>query len=568
MSSKRGKCALLWDESFLWGLMSYKALRRLGLGFELVRAEDVRKGALEDMAALFVPGGWASNKLKTLGDDGAEAVRRFVSGGGAYIGLCGGAGLATRSGLGLLDIDRKPLAERVPSLAGSVRLLLDDSPLWDGVREPEFSMWWPSQFVLDDSSIKTLAGFDEVTPDAFSSDLSVRGMDSVKWQEAEEAYGINLDPARMKGDPVIVEGAYGKGTVIASLVHFDSPGSLSGERVLCNLWDRFALKRVRPRGMDAASPSGKTYELLSGLFDLGVKSFLWFRRGEPGEMIQWRRGVRGLEYFTLMELGRELSALNEGQDDAGLLEGLHGFSRDAEELLALEAEAIKKGEQITFKKASGKEMHTLRGRLFGGGKSHGGLYKEILDRLDALLFERLIDAHEQVEIDKGRVHIYTGPGKGKTTAGVGLALRAKSRGLRVLYAQFMKETRGGETELLRKAAIEVRRFTEVLSPLFNPEVDMEDLCKLAEDSLEELGGMLDGYDLVVADEFITMVARRLITEDAALGFISRRPEHVELVLTGRGATERLRQAADLVSEVGKVKHYADGGLRARKGIEY
>ncbi|KKL90796.1 hypothetical protein LCGC14_1901100, partial [marine sediment metagenome] len=557
MSSKRGKCALLWDESFLWGLMSYKALRRLGLGFELVRAEDVRKGALEDMAALFVPGGWASNKLKTLGDDGAEAVRRFVSGGGAYIGLCGGAGLATRSGLGLLEIDRKTLAERVPSLAGRVRLTLnegDDSPLWDGVREPEFSMWWPSQFVLDDSSIKTLAGFDEVTPDAFSSDLSVRGMDSVKWQEAEEAYGINLDPARMKGDPVIVEGAYGKGTVIASLVHFDSPGSLSGERVLCNLWDRFALKRVRPRGMDAASPSGKTHELLSGLFDLGVKSFLWFRRGEPGEMIQWRRGVRGLEYFTLMELGRELSALNEGQDDAGLLEGLHGFSRDAEELLALEAEAIKKGEQITFKKASGKKMYTLRERLFGGGKSHGGLYKEILDRLDALLFERLIDAHEQVEIDKGRVHIYTGPGKGKTTAGVGLALRAKSRGLRVLYAQFMKETRGGETELLRKAAIEVRRFTEVLSPLFNPEVDMEDLCKLAEDSLEELGGMLDGYDLVVADEFNTMVARRLITEDAALGFISRRPEHVELVLTGRGATERLRQAADLVSEVGKIKH--------------
>ena len=97
---------------------------------------------------------------------------------------------------------------------------------------------------------------------------------------------------------------------------------------------------------------------------------------------------------------------------------------------------------------------------------------------------------------------------------------------------------------------------------------MEDLCKLAEDSLKELEGMLDGYDLVVADEFVTMVARRLITEDAALSFISGRPEHLELVLTGRGATERLRQAADLVSEVGKVKHYADGGLRARKGIEY
>ncbi len=566
------KCALLWDESFLWGLMSYRALRAGGLGFELVSAKDVRTGALEGFDALFVPGGWASNKLKALGKEGAEAIRRFVHEGGAYIGLCGGAGLATNSGLGLISIERKALDKRVPSLAGSVRLKLGESPLWDGIDDPEFQIWWPSQFELADESIKVLARMDSASDDAFSSDMPVSGMDSRAWAEAEEAYGINLDPQKMRDDPVVVEAEYGKGTVIASLVHFDSPKNMNGVRVLGSLWERFGLERTLPWHSSSGRPSGAVYESMRELFELGKKNFLWFERPEPDGMIQWRRGVRGLEYFTLYRLARELSSCFGPAKLAPLEQMAHEFAAQGAGLLALEATAIRRGERLTFKEASDNEMKGLRESLFGKGKSHGGRFKELLDRMDGLLYECLREAMAKEPAgdgaDIGRVHIYTGPGKGKTTAGVGLALRAKSRGLRVLYTQFMKETRGGETELLKKAGIEVRRFTEVLSPLFNPEVEMEKLCQLAQDSLKELEGMLDEYDLVVADEFVTMVARRLITEDAALSFISGRPEHVELVLTGRGATERLMDAADLVSEVGKVKHYADGGLRARKGIEY
>ncbi|MDP2278298.1 MAG: hypothetical protein Q8K51_08755, partial [Nitrospirota bacterium] len=69
-SSKLKPAAFLWDESFLWGLMAYKALQANGLPFELIRAEDIKKGCLKNYAMLFVPGGWASNKLKPLGDKG------------------------------------------------------------------------------------------------------------------------------------------------------------------------------------------------------------------------------------------------------------------------------------------------------------------------------------------------------------------------------------------------------------------------------------------------------------------------------------------------------------------
>ena len=108
----------------------------------------------------------------------------------------------------------------------------------------------------------------------------------------------------------------------------------------------------------------------------------------------------------------------------------------------------------------------------------------------------------------------------------------------------------------------------MLSPLFNPDKDIDSICAQATQALRELGDMMCDYDLVVADEFVTMVDRGLISEEAALEFIAARPEGVELVLTGRGASQALRDAADLVSEVQKVKHISDKGISARKGIEY
>jgi len=120
--SRRSGAALFWDESFLWGIMARRALQKAGLPFDLLRAEEIRKGRLDPYSLLFVPGGWSSNKMKTLGEKGAEAVRNFVASGGSYLGFCGGAGLATLDGIGLLNIRRKPTSERVPSFSGRIRL--------------------------------------------------------------------------------------------------------------------------------------------------------------------------------------------------------------------------------------------------------------------------------------------------------------------------------------------------------------------------------------------------------------------------------------------------------------
>lgn len=169
---------------------------------------------------------------------------------------------------------------------------------------------------------------------------------------------------------------------------------------------------------------------------------------------------------------------------------------------------------------------------------------------------------------KGFIHIYTGDGKGKTTSAVGLSVRAKSRGLRVLFVQFMKTIKGGEIDLLKNLSIKVKRFEKVLSPLFHPGADM---ALLREESLKALGKLrplLREYDLVVLDEFNHLLTTGLVTRKEALDFIMQRPETLDLVLTGRGAPKWLVDLADQVTDMRDVKHPAAKGARARKGIEY
>ncbi len=232
-----GKIAFLWDESFLWGLMAYKALKAAGLPFELVRSEDIKKGILEECKLLFVPGGWASNKIKTLGADGTAKIKEFVGSGGNYLGFCGGAGLATLDGIGLLNISRKPTKERVPSFSGRIGLNLSGHRMWQGITEPVFHAWWPSQFLPDRNDTRILATYGRAFADSFSSDLNVG--DTARygnWPDKEKLYRINLNPDRLLNGPAVVEGTYRKGKVLLSLIHFDTPGDANGAVVLRNLW--------------------------------------------------------------------------------------------------------------------------------------------------------------------------------------------------------------------------------------------------------------------------------------------------------------------------------------------
>ena len=233
--------------------MAYKAMETNGLSFKLIRAEDIKKGCLKNYAMLFVPGGWASNKLKALGDKGTAEIKKFVRNGGNYLGFCGGAGLATLDGIGLLNIKRKPTKERVPSFSGRINLNINKHSVWteinrkdnEGVdspihrfrHSPVFHAWWPSQFLIEDSGLEILATYGNALPDSFSSDLNVGDVETNNnWTELEEIYRINLNPKRLKNEPAVIEGAFGKGRVILSLIHFDTPDDANGAKVLRNLW--------------------------------------------------------------------------------------------------------------------------------------------------------------------------------------------------------------------------------------------------------------------------------------------------------------------------------------------
>ncbi len=171
---------------------------------------------------------------------------------------------------------------------------------------------------------------------------------------------------------------------------------------------------------------------------------------------------------------------------------------------------------------------------------------------------------------KGLVHIYTGEGKGKTTSAIGLAIRAKGRGKKILFAQFFKEKDSpGELAVLEQLGISTIVFDTIKSPFFNPEINRDHLKAEVIKALRQIQKLFseEHPDLVILDEFICLVSERVLTEDEAVAFIADRPEHIEIVLTGRGATERIINLADYVTNMQNIKHPFDKGISARTGIE-
>ncbi len=169
----------------------------------------------------------------------------------------------------------------------------------------------------------------------------------------------------------------------------------------------------------------------------------------------------------------------------------------------------------------------------------------------------------------GLVHLYTGNGKGKTTAAFGLALRMVGRGKRVLIIQFMKGRPTGEVIASKKLEpmLEVRQFG---TPRFvDPKNPDEESVKMAKEGLElARRSMKSSYDLVVLDEVNVAVAFGLLDEGEVLEAIRGRNERVEVVLTGRYAPQSFYEIADYVTEFREIKHPFTKGIKAREGVEY
>lgn len=169
---------------------------------------------------------------------------------------------------------------------------------------------------------------------------------------------------------------------------------------------------------------------------------------------------------------------------------------------------------------------------------------------------------------KGYVHVYTGNGKGKTTASLGLIVRALGNNLKVYMAQFMKGQRYGELNILKKLGVLVDQFgTEncILSPEHVSELDR---AKAKEGYKKVVDILLSKkYDLIVLDEICVSTYFNLITQEEILYLMDIKPRETELILTGRYAPEKVMERADLVTEMKEIKHYYNQGVMARDGIE-
>jgi cob(I)alamin adenosyltransferase len=170
----------------------------------------------------------------------------------------------------------------------------------------------------------------------------------------------------------------------------------------------------------------------------------------------------------------------------------------------------------------------------------------------------------------GQFQIYTGNGKGKTTAALGLALRASGAGLRVYFGQFIKDSEYSEIKRLRELpGLTVEQYGTGNGCFIGREPTEADII-CAEGGLERLRSvMLSGrYDVVIADEINCAFGLKLLTEGQLTELAALRPLEVELIFTGRWAPKALMEMADLVTEMREVKHYySTKNLQARTGIE-
>jgi cob(I)alamin adenosyltransferase len=172
-------------------------------------------------------------------------------------------------------------------------------------------------------------------------------------------------------------------------------------------------------------------------------------------------------------------------------------------------------------------------------------------------------------LKKGYIHLYTGAGKGKTTAAFGLALRAAGNGLRVYIAQFAKGTKSGELELLKKLSrkVTIKQFGARSFITKHPTtIDRT----LAESGIAEVAGIIahGRYDMVILDEIGIACRFGLLSVEPVIAMLKARPSCVEIILTGRNAPKELIDIADLVTEMKEIKHYFQQGVGARAGIEY
>jgi len=171
---------------------------------------------------------------------------------------------------------------------------------------------------------------------------------------------------------------------------------------------------------------------------------------------------------------------------------------------------------------------------------------------------------------RGCIQVYTGNGKGKTTAALGLALRAAGHGMKTYIGQFLKGQPTGEVEALKRLSplVRIEQFGRRGFIQVSENQDDEDIDRARLGLSKCLEAMLSGeFRIIVLDEVNTAVHFKILGEQEVLDFLAQKPDDLEVVLTGRYAPPAFLETADLVTEMKDIKHYYGRGVRAREGIE-
>ncbi len=173
-------------------------------------------------------------------------------------------------------------------------------------------------------------------------------------------------------------------------------------------------------------------------------------------------------------------------------------------------------------------------------------------------------------LDKGYVQVYTGNGKGKTSAALGVALRAAGAGYRVLIVQFMKKFPYSETKALENFSekIKIEQYIGDVFVIKREKPSDEELAE-AKTAIERVKSALaeNEFDVIIMDEICVSIYFGLYTTDEIAKIIETKPDGKELILTGRYCPDEIISAADLVTEMKEIKHYYEQGVLSRKGID-
>ena len=410
---------ILWDESHIWGLLVWRALEAMKLPYCIVRGEEIAQGLLScnPPALLLVPGGNARLKADALGEKGINEIRDFVARGGKYLGFCGGAGLGLtgKNGLNLCPWERAKFTNRMQHfvsghLHSSVGNAISDSA--DLIPEnfstsPALPVWWPARFSpKEGTDVEILASYSSPGDDFWIADLPLNTLPPGTFNDWESLYGIRLRPEFLEGQPCILAGKYGEGRYVLSYTHLETPNSPEANQWLAHIIkeltggkDGLTAKQNLVTDWNPATeqPQWMDEQLLKakGIFDdivtIGKNHCLFFSRNSW--LIGWRAGIPGANLNNLYNglcSAVSMTPTPEAQEywesvSGDFMHNLNLFHEGVKGYLLAERLAMTLSK--TFPETvSAQSLKNQRTALFGPPMASGGVYLELLNVLDKLVY--------------------------------------------------------------------------------------------------------------------------------------------------------------------------------------